>query len=165
MARHGRRKGRFDPRRALRFAPLEVAIGVAGLVLVLAGLVADEYRSRAITDLIENGRPVEAKVTAVSWLTRLRFSTSADLTYAVGGISYHRTIHYPRHRKLTTYSGLTIFTDPDDPTVFTVANQENTGTSTGLWLLNIGGPVLAVGAVALFLVLYKHQWRFDDDDD
>ncbi|XVU28808.1 hypothetical protein ACQPZJ_17645 [Actinoplanes sp. CA-054009] len=145
----------------MRFEPLEAAIIVASFLVFALGLLAGLSEMRAITELTEHGRCVDARVEKAGSGNSLRLGRSADIIYTVGGTTYRAALHYDSDHALQVYSTIEICTAEADPRRFAVDSPEVTGDSTSLWLRGvIGDPVLAVGLIAFLLMVGKHQWRF-----
>ena len=165
MGRRSAPKGRFSLRRGMRFEPLEAVIAVAAFVVFAGGLLVSLSEIRAIADLTEHGRCVDAQVVTSGSSNSLRLGRSAGITYAVGGVRYDVAIHYDSDQPLPPHSALEICTAEADPATFAVDDRDVSGSSTALWLRGVvGDPVSAVGLVVFGLVVGKHQWRFLEDD-
>ncbi|GIE50218.1 hypothetical protein [Actinoplanes nipponensis] len=165
MARRSAPAPRFALGRALRFGPVEVALLLGGLLLLLAGLWITVATTRTADRLQRHGVCVSARILAVSSLSWLKPGRSATVSYVVGAESYVARLHYsgPRPR-----AGLDVplCAEVTDPTTFSVQDTELIGTSTGLWLAAGTGTVgIGAGFALVIAVAGSHQWRFGPGED
>lgn len=165
MGRRSLPERRFSLRGALRFGPVEAAIAVGALALtVVFGLLSARAAGTA-TELVREGRCVEAQVTRAGAEGSLRLGRSARISYVVDNRRYDATLRYDGDGRLRTGSSVQICVGSDDPATFAVDSAPLTGESTNLWLRRLVGNIVSgLGGVGLLVVLSTHQWRFHDED-
>jgi hypothetical protein len=148
----------------MRFHRLEiVALAVSAALVILALIEMNAFLSSYAA--AENGPCIRADVTRTGAIdSRLLGGRWGAVAYDYDNDRYEETLHY-EGVEFREGARVTICVDEHQPSSFFLRPPDFSphyqGYSHDWWYWELLGHVaFGLGGAALFLILYKHQWRF-----